>query len=67
MRKISNIRPEFLKRKKKCIKLRKTKVERWLKIKNTSCFSRGPEFNSQQPHGGSQPSVMGLDGLFWCV
>jgi hypothetical protein len=20
--------------------------------------SRGPEFNSQQPHGGSQPSVM---------
>jgi hypothetical protein len=20
---------------------------------------RGPEFNSQQPHGGSQPSVMG--------
>jgi hypothetical protein len=26
---------------------------------------RGPEFNSQQPHGGSQPSVMGSDALFW--
>ena len=25
-------------------------------IKNTDCSSRGPEFNSQQPHGGSQPS-----------
>jgi hypothetical protein len=22
-------------------------------------YSSGPEFNSQQPHGGSQPSVMG--------
>jgi hypothetical protein len=28
---------------------------------------KGPEFNSQQPHGGSQPSVMGSDALFWCV
>ena len=27
----------------------------------------GPEFNSQQPHGGSQPFVMGSDALFWCV
>jgi hypothetical protein len=24
---------------------------------STNCSSRGPEFNSQQPHGGSQPSV----------
>jgi hypothetical protein len=32
-----------------------------------ACSSRGPEFNSQQPHGGSQPSVMGSDALFWCV
>jgi hypothetical protein len=23
--------------------------------------------NSQQPHGGSQPSVKGSDALFWCV
>jgi hypothetical protein len=27
-------------------------------VKSTNCSSRGPEFNSQQPHGGSQPSVM---------
>jgi hypothetical protein len=26
----------------------------------------GPEFNSQQSHGGSQPSVMGSETLFWC-
>jgi len=23
--------------------------------------------NPQQPHGGSQPSVMRSDALFWCV
>jgi hypothetical protein len=36
-------------------------------VKSTDCSSRGPEFNSQQPHGDSQPSVMGSDALFWCV
>jgi hypothetical protein len=36
-------------------------------VKSTDCSSRGPEFNSQQPHGGSQPSVMASDALFWCV
>jgi len=36
-------------------------------VKSTDCSSRGPEFNSQQPHGGSQPSVMGSDALFWRV
>jgi hypothetical protein len=30
-------------------------------VKSIDCSSRGPEFNSQQPHGGSQPSVMGSD------
>jgi hypothetical protein len=35
-------------------------------VKSTNCSSRGPEFNSQQPHSGSQPSVMGSDALF-CV
>jgi hypothetical protein len=35
--------------------------------KSTDCSSRGPEFNSQQPDGGSQPFVMGSDALFWCV
>jgi hypothetical protein len=28
---------------------------------------RGHEFKSQQPHGGSQPSVMRSDALFWSV
>jgi hypothetical protein len=36
-------------------------------VKSTDCSSRGPEFNSQQPHGGSQPSVMRSGALFWCV
>jgi hypothetical protein len=35
--------------------------------KSTDCSSRGPEFKSQQPHGGSQPSVMESNALFWCV
>jgi hypothetical protein len=29
-------------------------------VKSTDCSSRGSEFSSQQPHGGSQPSVMGF-------
>jgi len=36
-------------------------------VKSTDCSSRDPEFKSQQPHGGSQPSVMRSDALFWCV
>jgi hypothetical protein len=35
-----------------------------LEDKSTGCSSRGPEFSSQQPRGGSQPSVMGSDALF---
>jgi hypothetical protein len=35
--------------------------------KSTDCFSEGPEFKSQQPHGGSQPPIMRSDTLFWCV
>jgi hypothetical protein len=30
-------------------------------VKNIDCSSRGPYFNSQQPHDGSQPSVVGLN------
>jgi hypothetical protein len=33
-------------------------------VKSTDCSSRGPEFNSQQPHGGSQPSLLGSGDLF---
>jgi hypothetical protein len=36
-------------------------------VKSTDCSSRGPEFKSQQPHGGSQPSVTRPDSLLWCV
>jgi len=36
-------------------------------VKTTDCSSRGPEFNSQQPHGGSQLSVMRSDAFFWYV
>jgi hypothetical protein len=33
-------------------------------VKSTNCSPGGPGFKSRQPHGGSQPSVMGLDALF---
>ena len=33
-------------------------------VKSTNCSSKGPEFKSQQPHGGSQPSVTRSDALF---
>ena len=36
-------------------------------VKSTGCSPRGPEFSSQQPHGGSQPSVMGSNAFFWCA
>jgi hypothetical protein len=36
-------------------------------VKHTDYSTRGPEFNSQQPHGGLQPSVMKSDALFWYV
>jgi hypothetical protein len=36
-------------------------------LRSTGCSSRGHEFNSQQPHGGSQPFVMGSDAPFWRV
>ena len=48
----------------------KTKNRGWRDgsvVKNTDCSSKGPEFKSQQPHGGSQPSIMRSDTLFWCV
>ena len=28
-------------------------------VRAPDCSSKRPEFKSQQPHGGSQPSVMG--------
>jgi hypothetical protein len=40
-------------------------MAQWLRAPN--CSSKGPEFKSQQPHGGSQPSVTRSDSLFWCL
>jgi hypothetical protein len=34
-------------------------------VKSTDFSSRGPEFNSQQSHGGSQPSVIRSNAFFW--
>jgi len=34
-------------------------------VKSTVCSSRGPEFNSQKPHGGSKPSIIRSGALFW--
>jgi hypothetical protein len=31
-------------------------------VKSANCSSEGSEFKSQQPHGGSQPSVTKSDG-----
>jgi hypothetical protein len=32
-------------------------------VRAPDCSSEGPKFKSQQPHGGSQPSVMRSDAL----
>jgi hypothetical protein len=32
-----------------------------------TAFLKVLEFNFQQPHGGSQPSAIESDALFWCV
>jgi hypothetical protein len=34
-------------------------------VKSIECTSLGPEFNSLEPHGGSQPCVKGSGALFW--
>jgi hypothetical protein len=36
-------------------------------VKSTDCSSEGPEFKFQQPHGGSQPSIMRSDALCWDI
>ena len=40
-------------------------MAQWVRAPNSS--SEGPEFKSQQPHGGSQPFVTRSDALFWSV
>jgi hypothetical protein len=36
-------------------------------VRALTALPKGPEFKSQQPRGGSQPSVMRSDALFWRV
>jgi hypothetical protein len=47
------------------IPVSKRKVKGWRDgsavVKSTDCSSEGPEFKSQQPHGGSQLSIMRPD------
>jgi hypothetical protein len=34
-------------------------------VKSAGCSSKGPEYRSQHPHGGSQLLVMVFNALFW--
>jgi hypothetical protein len=36
-------------------------------VRAPDCSSKGPEFKSQQPHGGSQPPITRSNSLFWSV
>jgi hypothetical protein len=38
-------------------------MAQWLRA--LTALPKGPEFKSQQPHGGSQPSVMRSEAPFW--
>jgi hypothetical protein len=48
-------------------KVRTTSWRDGSEVKRTGCSSKDPEFNSQKPHGSSQPSVTGSDAVFWYV
>jgi hypothetical protein len=55
-----------------CLLVKKKKKKDWAGemaqwVRAPNCSSEGPEFKSQQPHGGSQPSVTRSDSLFWSV
>ena len=45
---------------------RAREMAQWLRPL-VACYSRDPKFNSEQPHGDSQPSSMESDPLFWYV
>jgi hypothetical protein len=50
-----------------CLKtnLQAGEMAQW--VRAPDCSSEGPEFKSQKPHGGSQPSLMQSDALFWSI
>jgi hypothetical protein len=45
----------------------RSKLQGWRDGSEVKSTSGDPEFKSQQSHGGSQPSVMRPNALFWCV
>jgi hypothetical protein len=47
------------------MKSRAGEMAQW--VRAPDCSSKSLKFKSQQPHGGSQPSVMRSDSLFWSV
>jgi hypothetical protein len=49
----------------KNINMRAGEMAQW--VRAPDCSSEGLKFKSQQPHGGSQPSVTRSDALFWSV
>ena len=49
----------------KNFKSRAGEMAQW--VRAPDCSSEGPEFKSQQPHGGSQPSLMKSDALSWSI
>jgi very-short-patch-repair endonuclease len=62
----------------KLLELRAREMTQWLRahmragemaqwVRAPDCSSEGLKFKSQQPHGGSQPSVTRSDALFWSV
>ena len=61
------IKHETLKLKDLPLKPREGAGEMAKRLRALTSLARGPEFNSQKPLGGSQPSVMGSSALFWCV
>ena len=47
------------------VEKRANEMAQWVRALSGS--SEGHEFKSQQPHGGSQPPIVGSDALFWCI
>lgn len=50
---------------KLCLKTNKQAGEMAQRLRALVVLPKGPEFNSQQPHGGSQPSVVRSGTPFW--
>jgi hypothetical protein len=49
-----------------CLPFKDFNVTTW-EMKRERVLQEKEQIKSQQPQGGSQPSVMRSDALFWCV